>query len=256
MENSADRIYRSASGLALCATVLFAALILVDAVAAVSMVGQIQLLNAAVSGVSLTSAQVAANDSRQRLLATLEISLGILAFVSLLVWVYRINSNARAMGAKKMRYTPGWSVGWFFIPMANLVMPYLILKELWLASATSVGSRGLRTSAPFILRAWCAAWFACGVIQYSAWPIIAGDFRLADIATVGPLFASNLLDFSWGRVAANLVGVVLSVLTIVVVVRITKLQEPMQWRFGLRSLLIATTLVAAILGLVVYVCNR
>jgi hypothetical protein len=30
-----------------------------------------------------------------------------------------------------MTFTPGWSVGWFFIPIANLWKPYQAVKEIW-----------------------------------------------------------------------------------------------------------------------------
>src|SRR6266404_5443429 len=36
------------------------------------------------------------------------------------IWVYRANLNARALGGKDMRFSPGWAVAWFFIPVMNL----------------------------------------------------------------------------------------------------------------------------------------
>jgi hypothetical protein len=35
-----------------------------------------------------------------------------------------------------MTYSPGWSVGWFFIPIANLFKPYFAMKEIYLATLT------------------------------------------------------------------------------------------------------------------------
>lgn len=52
-----------------------------------------------------------------------------------LVWLYRAVGNARALGATDMMVSPGWAVGWYFVPLANLFMPYATMRELWKASA-------------------------------------------------------------------------------------------------------------------------
>jgi hypothetical protein len=55
--------------------------------------------------------------------------------VIFLMWVYRANKNARRLGAVGMKFGPGWAVGWYFIPIANLLVPYLAMREIWKASA-------------------------------------------------------------------------------------------------------------------------
>src|SRR5690606_36318630 len=45
----------------------------------------------------------------------------------------------RAMG-QNTRYTQGWSVGWWFIPIANLFVPRGILAELWQASGAEAST--------------------------------------------------------------------------------------------------------------------
>jgi hypothetical protein len=55
--------------------------------------------------------------------------------VVFLLWVYRANSNARRLGAVGMKFPAGWAVGWYFIPIANLFVPFLTMREIWRASA-------------------------------------------------------------------------------------------------------------------------
>ena len=45
----------------------------------------------------------------------------------------RANRNARAFGSS-MSISPGWAAGWFFVPIANLWMPYQAMKEIWQGS--------------------------------------------------------------------------------------------------------------------------
>lgn len=53
------------------------------------------------------------------------VSLGwaITFFVSVVfvsMWIYRAHANLFAAGYQGLEYTPGWSVGWFFVPIASL----------------------------------------------------------------------------------------------------------------------------------------
>ena len=58
------------------------------------------------------------------------------AMVSLNFWVFRANKNARALSAQTLEYTPGWAVGWFFVPFASLWQPYKVVQEIYKASRT------------------------------------------------------------------------------------------------------------------------
>ncbi len=50
------------------------------------------------------------------------------------VWLYRANRDARALGAREMRFSPRASVAWWFVPIAHLFKPYQVMTELWRAS--------------------------------------------------------------------------------------------------------------------------
>lgn len=47
------------------------------------------------------------------------------------MWIYRAHDNLTLFGLTGLEFTPGWSVGWFFVPFANLVKPYEAMRELW-----------------------------------------------------------------------------------------------------------------------------
>jgi Domain of unknown function (DUF4328) len=85
-------------------------------------------------------------DSRQRLLGIIQLSVQFPAVLLFLMWVYRANKNGRALGAQGMKYSPGWSVGWFFVPIASMFVPYWILKEIWQVSSPNPDGRWRRTT--------------------------------------------------------------------------------------------------------------
>jgi len=79
---------------------------------------------------------------------------GTALVILFLRWTYLANLNARTLGAEGMRFSPGWSVGWHFIPFANLWMPYRAMQEIWQASSAPHHWQGAKT--PAILPWWWA----------------------------------------------------------------------------------------------------
>ncbi|MEO7715570.1 MAG: DUF4328 domain-containing protein [Capsulimonas sp.] len=53
-----------------------------------------------------------------------------------LIWMYRLYKNTAMLGVSALRYTP-WSVVAFqIIPVVNLIVPYLALREVWRVTAS------------------------------------------------------------------------------------------------------------------------
>lgn len=71
-------------------------------------------------------------------------------------FLVRANHNARALAGPDhgMITSPGWTVGWFFVPFANWVRPYQAVKEIWTVSQPE-------RSGP--LPAWWALWLIMSV---------------------------------------------------------------------------------------------
>jgi len=55
----------------------------------------------------------------------------VVSAVFFCIWIYNANEIAGSISQTKMQFTPGWAVGWFFIPLMNLVMPYRVMTEIW-----------------------------------------------------------------------------------------------------------------------------
>ena len=114
-----------------------------------------------------------------------EIAAGLVTAILLLAWIYRANYNARALGAADMAFTPGWAVGWHFIPIAWFWKPYQAMREIWQASVSpadwkqEVGSPLLVWWwALWILTTW--VWFAVQEVALRNLP--AAEAQIADTA--------------------------------------------------------------------------
>lgn len=94
------------------------------------------------------------------------------AFVLVGLWIYRANANAHALGGD-LSVSPGWAVGWFFVPIACLFKPYLAMKETWLAS--HFGGNWGDGEATDLLSWWWGLWILSGVLGYGVVLADRGD---------------------------------------------------------------------------------
>jgi hypothetical protein len=81
-----------------------------------------------------------ASDDFMFIVASLQLVLMLVTAIVFLMWVHRANANLRALSGVPMRFTPGWSVGWFFVPIMSLFRPYQVVREIWHVSHGTTGA--------------------------------------------------------------------------------------------------------------------
>jgi hypothetical protein len=82
-------------------------------------------------------------------------------------WIVRTNKNVRALGAVGLRESPGWALGWFFVPLFCIWRPYIAMKQLWHASHDPAGW-AMHGRASFVAL-WWTLWLASnGLGQWNA----------------------------------------------------------------------------------------
>ncbi len=187
---------------------------------------QLALLSVFRYGGTIPLALAEAQERRQRIVSSLEFGLELTGLVLLLTWVHRISRNTWSLGTEGLQYTPGWSVGWFFVPVANLVVPYNVLNELWRANSHTTAGEWRKARVPPVLVLWWAAVVASAVVHYSPLEVASGRNRLVNLFSfAGAYWLSHLWEFFWGRLLVNIVGITTSLLTVIVVERLTGLQK-------------------------------
>lgn len=77
-----------------------------------------------------------------------------------LVWFYRARKNADGRGQKQGR-SPGWAIGAWFIPFANLVLPFQIMLDIWRANQPEER----RSRATVLPGFWWGCWIGGGIIR-------------------------------------------------------------------------------------------
>jgi hypothetical protein len=79
------------------------------------------------------------------------------------MWIYRAHANLQAADMPELQYTPGWAVGWYFVPIANLYRPLQAMRELW---TQTLGRNDSFSREPDSrLTIWWAAWIVGNILS-------------------------------------------------------------------------------------------
>jgi hypothetical protein len=147
--------------------------------------------------------------------------IGLLALsVLFLAFTHRVSANLRHLGIEGQRFTPGWSIGWFLVPVANIVQPWRVYRELWLGSHAPAGSAGTNgpdswqnVPSPGLVNAW---WMSVlGALVFSPWGIALA---------VGDGGIDAAIQTARLQIWSDLVLAAPAILTMVLVVKVSRAQ--------------------------------
>ena len=130
MNASSTQPFVSANRAARWSQRLLWATLIIAAVAATSDAFEFSLLSRTGAGV-VSEAEATANDLRQGAIALLQLLIFIASAAAFLTWSYRVHKNLPALGARNLKYSPGWAVGGFFVPFLNCARPFQVMEEAW-----------------------------------------------------------------------------------------------------------------------------
>lgn len=74
-----------------------------------------------------------------------------------LAWLWRAAKNQQALGRRPERLGPGWAIGGWFVPVANLAIPVLVVQDLWRGSDATIDRDDPRWR--IADRSWLVGWW-------------------------------------------------------------------------------------------------
>lgn len=174
------------------------------AINVVSLLSDFAQLTMAQKG-GFTDSEAEANDARQSLIGMVYLGIFLVTGITFLKWIYRANLNCRGFGARDMQFTPGGSVGWYFIPFLNLVRPYQAMKEIWKVSTDP--ARWQVQEGSGILRLWWTFWILSNITGQITFRtnMAVKDLPSLETATLASI-TSGFVDIALTLVAIQLVS--------------------------------------------------
>jgi len=208
--------YRSPEGVAKTLVALLAVSLLIDLIASISDLAEINLLTRIQEGAVVTDQEADANDRRQGMIGLAQTVAFIATAITFLVWFRRLYRNIPPLRVGPLRYRPGWAVGAWFVPILNLFRPKQIMNDIWRASdpvdgyrPASLEGRGV----PFLVNAWWAMF------------LVSSAFDRATLAALEAETVDELLASAKTYAVSDAFNILLSAVAIAVVVSVTKRQR-------------------------------
>lgn len=216
---------------------LFLAIIVMEIVSVLATLVEMSLLGRVVRGESVSDFAANANDLGQMFIGLGGAALLIVTSIVFLFWLHRAAERTRELGAQGLRFSPGWAVGYYFIPFFNLVRPYQAMKEIWQASDPAAGigtdehgravvTNGLAWHASggsSLLRAWWGLFLVSGFVD-----------RMSFKATMAAELPAEMLRADAIYLGAAVLSLVAAWVTLTLIREINQRQRQRAQRLGLR----------------------
>jgi L-lactate permease len=210
--------YRSPRFLGRWLAALLAAAMVLDVVAAAAFYDQVRVLTATSAGEVVSQARLDAADTRLGILALAILTTLLATAPVFVVWFQRLYRNADALGATGLRFSRGWAIGAWFVPVLNLWRPKQIADDIWRASDPDLPADANQTwrTAPVagVVHAWWALYVLSSFINQAI-------LRFSASAETTPELRTEALL----QVGAASLDAVTAAVALLFVVRITARQE-------------------------------
>ena len=108
----------------------------------------------------------------------------LIAFILLVIWAWRATKNLESWGAP-LKWSPGWAIGGWFVPIGNLWIPYQVVRDAWsLVPDESPNSDNQNRNG-----AWLLSFISFWVSLFTT--SLGGEFL--DNAALGTLLAGDVM---------------------------------------------------------------
>jgi hypothetical protein len=145
---------------------------------------------------------VEAYELRNALVGVLHLGSFMLTVILFAIWVYTVTKNARELTGDTSRLSPGWAVGWYFIPIANLFKPYQVMRDTWHASIEPASWEN--QAAPKLINIWWTLWIMLNIAS-NALNQLAVQNAIEIEAVVAYSLLLNVAELALIAVASTLV---------------------------------------------------
>jgi hypothetical protein len=85
-------------------------------------------------------------------------------FVVFIIFLFRASKNTELWDSSRRTWTPGWAIGGWFIPLANFVIPVLVVLDVWRRTPERSADGDTRTSPPASIVGLWWALFVVGTV--------------------------------------------------------------------------------------------
>jgi hypothetical protein len=171
---------------------------------------------------AVARAQRQAGEGREAMMRIVQLAAFIVSAVAFFLWLHPAYKNLKPLGVEP-RYSPAWVVGAFIVPLVNLFLPFQIFQEMWRASDPDTiavsGAKSLNivtedSSKSLLVVVWWGFWLLTiiNVVIAYRWHV---NWQILNEEIIA----------SWLIITLSLLLIINSIVTIVLVKKITNRQD-------------------------------
>ncbi|SDD44693.1 DUF4328 domain-containing protein [Actinokineospora iranica] len=153
-----------------------------------------------------TAEQLAAAHTRTELLSWAWLGGVTLSGIAFLAWLWRARVNAARICLAPQRLRIRWAVGAWFVPVANLWWPQMVLGDVWRASRPNAPADLATAPAGRLVGLWWGAFVAMHTVDLFAVHVLADESSVGAFKSV---FFANVLSGGLAVVATVSILVVM-----------------------------------------------
>lgn len=201
---------------AVAAIVLLTIVATADFAGVASGIFQAIILHRIAGGAHVSEATIVLNDLVYAGIGIVQSLAILMTAIVFLMWLHRAYANLGEVGTRVTRFTPGWAVGFWFIPILNVFRPYQVVSETWRRSEW-LNAPGISTEkSPAVVGWWWLSFLVSGTLGR----IFARRIGAAE-------FIDEVIGATWLGVLADTASCIAALLAIAVVSGIDRHQQRM-----------------------------
>lgn len=148
--------------------------------------------------------------------------LSLVAGVAFLNWLHLSHRNLVSLAATSIRFSPGWAVGYYFIPLLNFFRPYQVMREVWAGSDPGqIDGSPVKRSPARMVGNWWTAWLLASLAPM-LWAsfVTMEQMRKPHLVFVPGHWASVAIQTAWVSIAAGAASIAAGVFIILIIRKI------------------------------------
>jgi hypothetical protein len=152
--------YEPIAGRRRAVTIAFALLMLINVVAVVLSIADLNMLDRIESGELVGDDEIDAHDTRIAVIGGLQTLAYLACAIVFIRWLRAAYRNLDLLAPGVRRYGHGWAIGAWFVPFLNLWRPKQIINDIWSGSGTPTAYG----RPPVLLLAWWLSYVAGSIL--------------------------------------------------------------------------------------------
>tara|TARA_B100000886_G_scaffold337219_1_gene297490 strand:- start:879 stop:1571 length:693 start_codon:yes stop_codon:yes gene_type:complete len=154
------------------------------------------------------------------IIAVIALIILIASFIIIGRWIFVSCKLNHLNGKQNLKRSPGWSIGWFAIPFANIIMPYKCLREIYLASFDKENWKDLPVSISFPI--WWFGWLTGNMLQNAYFGI---SESLDEYSYVEQTRFKEIIQMNWIGIASDILLALSAIALLDIIKRVSNNQR-------------------------------